>query len=172
MEYGKNMMLYSSYWQSNNGNYDNTFKMMPVKLDCPFSEAIYDTNSAMLVVLSKDKVEKMQMVPMLNGLGDVMYTNARKGKPYKEQRIKINLCNEFVIHKKDEIIDFINTFCVNSADYNYQDILDFALQKKQDELNKTIDNLNEIKNGKNKISKACLSKNGHGNKSNDGDSTK
>lgn len=100
------------------------------------------------------------MVPILNSLGDIIPTSARKGKPYKEQRIKIELATEYILSEHDEIVDFLETFCVNFASFNYMDYMRVTEQRKKDEMNMTIDNLNTFKNGKNKIRETGVSDNG------------
>lgn len=162
MNYGKNMLLYSGYWQTNDGSYNNTFKIMPATLDCPYAEAIYDTNSAMLVVISKDTSEKLQMVPILNSLGDIMTTSARKTKGYKEQRIRITMPNEFILSERKEIESFISTFCLNTDDVDYKKVMDDTEARKKKELTMTMNDIKQSKDEQNKISKNGVS--GHSDK--------
>ena len=112
----KNMKLVTTYW----GN-DKTFKLMPIKEGCPFMEVIYDPNTDMLVAISKDQKQNLQMVPKLDDDGN--YIQAKKpkknGKPFKEKQIQMLVPQEFYMIDREEMKQFIEEFAVNAEDYDY-----------------------------------------------------
>ena len=46
--YGSNMLLIKSNW-----NDGETFRMIPLTIDCPYVECIYDPKQKVLVLISK-----------------------------------------------------------------------------------------------------------------------
>lgn len=124
--YGKNMMLFTSYHKDGQGNSIPTFKMMPVTDSCPYMEVIYDPTTTLLVVLSKDKKESFQFIPKLNDNGDVLEvkgTPRKSGHPYREQRVMLNLQQEYFIMEKDEQENFVKRFAVNAEEFDYNKYL-------------------------------------------------
>jgi len=118
--YGKNMLLFTSYWGE-----QTTFKMMPIKEKCPFTEVIYDPSTTLLVVISKIRKNNFQFVPKLDDHGDPVQAKKPKanGKPFKEQRVTMEVMQEYYIIEPEEQEDFINTFAVNSGDFPWKDNL-------------------------------------------------
>lgn len=116
LNYGQNMLLITSYW----GDKD-TFKLMPLTADCPYSEIVYDPASTMLVVISKDAKEQFQTVPRLNEDGSMQKAKKPKtnGKAHQEQRIAMNILTEHYIVNKKEQEAFIKLFAVNAEEYDY-----------------------------------------------------
>ena len=115
-EYGNNMLIHTSYWGEH-----KTFKMMPVTTDCPFVEAIYDRRNTLLVVIGKTPVEKYQLVPSLDDDGEPIKAKKPKsnGKAHRESRAKMNLLHEHYITEREEIVNFVKQFGVNSDMYEY-----------------------------------------------------
>jgi hypothetical protein len=118
--YGQNMLLITSYW----GDKD-TFKLMPLFQDCPYSEVIYDPSSSMLVVISKDSKEQFQTIPRLDEDGSMVKAKKPKtnGKAHKEQRVTMNILTEHYVVEKDEQESFIKAFAVNAEEYDYSKFL-------------------------------------------------
>ena len=104
------MMLISTFF----GN-SETFKMMPVTLDAPFTEVIYDPNTNMLVVITSKSKQMLQMVPKLDDNGNhVKATKPRdNNKGYKEKQVTLELLQEFYIIKRDEQSAFIKACAIN-----------------------------------------------------------
>ena len=119
-KYGKNMLLITSYW----GDKD-TFKMIPLTEDCPYSEVIYDPSTTLLVVIGKTTKENFQMVPRLDEAGDSVPVKKPRmnGKTYKEQRTTLKVLHEYYIVEKKEQEAFMEMFAVNFKDYNYSKYL-------------------------------------------------
>jgi hypothetical protein len=62
---GGNMLLIKSVW-----NEGETFKLLPLSLDCPYIEGIYDPGAKVLVMISRVSMSKLHMLPKLDDNGD------------------------------------------------------------------------------------------------------
>jgi hypothetical protein len=113
----KTMMLITSSWGSS-----KTFKMMPASADCPYNEAIFDSDSKVLAVIGKEKKDSMHMLAKLNEWGDPVTMKIGKrvnGKDYAEERKTLEAFYEYYIEEKEEIIKFINSIATNAANFDY-----------------------------------------------------
>jgi hypothetical protein len=131
-EYGKNMCIISGVW-----NNTDTFKLIPVIDSCPYSEVIFDPLTSLLVVISKNTKENLQMVPRLNKDGKKMLANPfEKGeKPqFKQERLRVQMFTEYYIMNTNEQIDFIEMFAVNSGEFDYQNVIKKANANKTQEM--------------------------------------
>ena len=117
-EYGKNMRLYTSYWGES-----KTFKLMPVLESCPYTEAIYDPMTDMLVVISKNKKQNLQLVPRLDENGNKIKSTKPKQNsiPYKEQRVPMDVLQEHYLISREEQENFLMKFAVNIDTFNYEE---------------------------------------------------
>jgi Na+-transporting NADH:ubiquinone oxidoreductase subunit NqrC len=116
---GKNMLLISSAFRG-----VKSFSMVPVTQDCPYVEVMFDPSSAILAVISKVKKQAMHMVPRLDESGQpirLKSPNMETGKTVKEQRMQIETFSEFYITEKEEILQFVNIFAINSQEYNIEE---------------------------------------------------
>ena len=104
---GNNMMLVTGYWQNT-----DTFKMIPITEDCPYSEVIYDPNTTLLVVISKIAKTNFQMIPRLDDNGNQVRASKKKdnGNPFKEQRTTIDVFTEYYIVEKEEQETFVDLY--------------------------------------------------------------
>ena len=120
-EIGQNMLLVTSYW----GNAD-TFKMIPLTEDCPYAEVIYDPATTLLVVISKIVKENFQMVPTLDKDGNLVKAKSPKtnGKPFAEQRSRLNTLQEYYLPNAEEQRNFIKMFATNSESYDYEKFIE------------------------------------------------
>jgi hypothetical protein len=130
MKYGTNMKLYTSYWGQ-----DKTFKLLPVSNDCPFMEAIYDPNVDMMVVISKNEKDNLQLVPRLDDDGEAMKAKKPKAnkKTHKEHRINMRTHQEHYLIERAEMDDFIKEFAVNAEKFDHAQFyksLESELEKK------------------------------------------
>lgn len=114
------MKLFTSYW----GNKD-TFKMMPVTDECPFLEVIYDPKLTLLVVISKQRHQKYQMMERLDENGNPIMAKKTKdnGKPWQEQRILMEVLQEYYLTNKEEQEEFIKEFAINADTFDYAKFL-------------------------------------------------
>lgn len=114
------MKLFTSFWGNN-----KTFKMMPVVEDCPFIEAIYDPSTMLLVVISKSKHEKLQMLERLDADGSPIKAKKPKlnNKPWQEQRVSMNILQEYYITEEAEQEEFIKEFGINAESFDYKKMM-------------------------------------------------
>lgn len=119
-QYGQNMKLITSYWSK-----ADTFKLMPINDDCPYSEVIYDPRSTLLVVVSKSGKPQYTMVEKLDDDGELVKAKRPKanGKPWKEQRVMMDTLTEHYIPVKEEQEEFIKEFAVNADTFDYSKFL-------------------------------------------------
>lgn len=119
-KYKNNMMLFKSFWGEK-----ETFRMMPITEDCPYAEVIYNPAVATLVVISKIKKQNFQFLPKLDGNGDILTLNKPRanGKPYQEERVTIELLQEYYLTEKEDQIEFINKFAENGEAFDFKQYL-------------------------------------------------
>lgn len=117
MTFGKNMRLITTYWGQ-----DKTFKLMPVNKDCPYMEALYDPKTNLLVVITTNMKENLQLVPKLDDLGNQIPAKKPKdnGKPWAEKYVQMHVPQEFYLIEKDEQIAFIKEFATNAEDFDFE----------------------------------------------------
>lgn len=120
----KSMMLITSTWGP-----AKTFKLLPVTLECPYAEAIYDCHSGVFALIGKDKKQTFHMLPKLTDTGDVQQMKIGKrdnGKPHAEERKLVESFYEYYIEVQSEIEDFINMFCINADSFDYKQYFKIA----------------------------------------------
>ena len=105
----KCMFVYSTDWYGR-----KSFRMLPLTADCPFNEVIYDPNTRVLAVISKDKKDKPQMLPKLSDKGQVIPMKGVEGQQIVEERRIMETYYEYYIDKKSDVERFIQMFAVNS----------------------------------------------------------
>lgn len=106
------MFVYSTDWYGR-----KSFRMLPVSEDSPFNEVIYDPNTGVLAVISRDKKDKPQMLPKLTEKGQVIplkpVANDTQQRYVEERRI-LETYYEYYLDDKQDIQNFINMFAVNA----------------------------------------------------------
>jgi len=120
------MMLITSSW----GN-RKTFKMIPIATDSVYNEAIFDLDSKVLALISKEKKESMHMVAKLNEFGDVSRLKIGKrdnGKDYSEERKTLETFYEYYVETETEIQEFIDLVAVNAESFNYTQYFEAAAE--------------------------------------------
>lgn len=108
----KNMLVYHTDWDG-----QRSFRMLPIKDDCPFNEAIYDPEMKILAIVSKEYKEKPQMLPKLDSKGKPvmlkLFASLSKDNKVAEQRTMMETYYEYYLDSEEDIISFINLFAVN-----------------------------------------------------------
>jgi hypothetical protein len=106
----KSMMLIKSDW-----NQRPTFKMIPVSVDCPYVECIYDPESRVLALIGTTKKNVFHMMPKLDDNGDIVPRKIKSegSKTYKEERRTVETFQEYYISDSAEISQFVELFGVN-----------------------------------------------------------
>lgn len=125
-------MLITSRWVNK-----KTFKMIPTTSQSPYNEAIFDLDSKVLALISKEKKESFHMLPRLNEFGDLQPLKIGKrsnGKDYAEERKTLDTYYEYFIEERNEIENFVKTFAVNSKDFDIKSYLDEAFENKEESL--------------------------------------
>lgn len=110
-------MLTTSNWGP-----QKTFKLIPVTIDCPYVEAIFDPSSKMLAIISKISKDSYHMVPKLDDNGDTQGLKIGKrpnGKDFKEQRVLMGTNAEYYISERDDITNIINGFAINADSFDF-----------------------------------------------------
>lgn len=119
----KSMLLTTSTWGDN-----KTFKMIPVALDAPFNEVIFDPEQKVLAIVGKEKKQTFHMLPKLDDAGRLMPLKQKRvdGKDYAEERRLIETYYEYFIEDKQEIIDFVKAFALNAGSFGFETHIEVA----------------------------------------------
>ena len=114
---GQNMMLVNSTFRN-----AKSFTLIPVSMDSPYTEAMFDPASGILSVISKVMKQSYHMVPKLNDDGEpirLKSPNQQTGKTVKEERRLVDTFSEFYLTDKADIDTFIHMFAVNAESFDY-----------------------------------------------------
>lgn len=112
------MTLITSNWGSK-----KTFKLIPISNDAVYNECIYDIDTKMLAIISKEKKDSMHMVAKLSDVGDVQYLKIGKrpnGKDFAEERKTLETYYEYYIEDVKEIEEFVNLFAINADTFDFK----------------------------------------------------
>lgn len=103
-------MLIKSDW-----NQRPTFKMIPVSVDCPYVECIYDPESKVLALIGTTKKNVFHMMPKLDDNGEIVprKIKAEGSKSYKEERRTVETFQEYYISDSAQILEFVEMFGTN-----------------------------------------------------------
>ncbi len=121
------MLLITSSWGP-----AKTFKMIPTTKDCPYNECIFDVQSKVLAVISKESKESLHMLPKLTETGDVLRLKIGKkdnGKDYAEERKARVTFYEYYIESKEEAVAFIKAVAENADTFDFQQYIDIKIPK-------------------------------------------
>jgi hypothetical protein len=112
----KSMMLITSSWGAK-----KTFKMIPATPDCIYNEAIFDLDSKVLALISKEKKENLHMVAKVNEWGDVVPMKIGKranGKDYAEERKTLETFYEYYVEDVNDVKDIVSRLAINSDTFD------------------------------------------------------
>ena len=115
---GQNMMLVNSSFRN-----AKSFTMIPVSIDSPYVEAMFDPTSGILAVISKVMKQSYHMVAKLDDEGQPMRLktpNQQTGKTVKEERRLVDTFSEFYLSDEKDIENFINIFAMNASAFDYK----------------------------------------------------
>lgn len=117
---GGNMLLVKSSW-----NEDQTFRLIPLTLDCPYVECIWDPGTKVFVVISRITKTTLHMLPKLDDNGDPapLKTKRPNGRMVKEERRTIETFQEFYLEDADAIKGLVSTFGINSKEFDYESFM-------------------------------------------------
>ena len=125
---GQNMMLVNSTFRN-----AKSFTLIPVSMDSPYTEAMFDPASGILAVISKVMKQSYHMVPKLNDDGEPMRLktpNQQTGKTVKEERRLVDTFSEFYLTEKADIDTFIHMFAVNVETFDYSKFTEVDVKEK------------------------------------------
>ena len=110
------MMLVQATWQEK-----QTFRMIPIADSCPYVECIFDPETKVFVIISKQSKQSLHMLPKLDDNGDPMQikTPRPNGRTFREERHKIEVFQEFYVEDKVAVKDLIHLFAVNASTFDY-----------------------------------------------------
>ena len=130
---GQNMMLVNSSFRN-----AKSFTLIPVSMDSPYVEAMFDPTSGILAVISKVMKQSYHMVPKLDDEGQPMRLkkpNQQTGKTVKEERRLVDTFSEFYLSDRADIETFIHMFAINPDNFNVEE---FFVDLKKTEPSKII----------------------------------
>tara|TARA_R110000772_G_scaffold97196_3_gene196333 strand:- start:1555 stop:1974 length:420 start_codon:yes stop_codon:yes gene_type:complete len=116
---GQNMMLVNSTFRN-----AKSFTLIPVSMDSPYTEAMFDPTSGILAVISKVMKQSYHMVPKLDDEGQpqrLKAPNPQTGKTYKEERRLVDTFSEFYLSDRADIETFIHMFAINAENFNVEE---------------------------------------------------
>ena len=115
------MILVQSTWQES-----QTFRMIPVTLECPYVECILDPATKVFVVITKINKTSLHMIPRLDDNGDPIYVKGARpnGRTVREERKTIDTFQEFYIEDKKAMEDIINLMAINAKTFKYKKFLE------------------------------------------------
>ena len=118
---GQNMMLVNSTFRN-----AKSFTLIPVSMDSPYTEAMFDPASGILAVISKVMKQSYHMVPKLNDDGEpirLKSPNQQTGKTVKEERRLVDTFSEFYVSDSKDIESFIHMFAINAESFDYKEYM-------------------------------------------------
>ena len=130
---GQNMMLVNSTFRN-----AKSFTLIPVSMDSPYTEAMFDPASGILAVISKVMKQSYHMVPKLDDDGQpqrLKKPNPQIGKTHKEERRLVDTFSEFYLSDRADIETFIHMFAVNAENFSVEE---FFVDLKKTEPSKII----------------------------------
>ena len=130
---GQNMMLVNSTFRN-----AKSFTLIPVSMDSPYTEAMFEPASGILAVISKVMKQSYHMVPKLDDDGQpqrLKKPNPQTGKTHKEERRLVDTFSEFYLSDRADIETFIHMFAVNAENFSVEE---FFVDLKKTEPSKII----------------------------------
>jgi len=118
----KTMMLIRSAWENM-----QTFRLIPTDLNCPYSEAIWNPQFKVLIIIGKYTYEKFHFVPRISEKGFKIPIKDKKDQ-FEQQRVTMNSPMEYTIMDKAEQEFFIKKFAENEESFNYQQFLNAEIK--------------------------------------------
>jgi len=114
------MMAVSSVWGQN-----RTFRLLPLDESCPYVEGIYDPETKVLVLISKNMKQSYHMLPQLDDNGDPIVAKKPRtnGKQFREERRLLDTYQEYYMILNDEIYSFLEKVIVNK-EYDYKSFVE------------------------------------------------
>ena len=104
-------------------NNNKTFKLIPLTENAPYVEAIYDRESKVMVIISKQTKTALHMLPKLDeaGLPMLISKGSYAGKQ-KQERKQIEVFVEYYIEEQSDMKNIIDSLASNPT-FKWKDYL-------------------------------------------------
>jgi len=119
------MMIVQATW-----NETQTFRLIPIAVECPNVECIFDPATKVFVIISKITKQSLHMLPKMDENGDPVACKSVRpnGRNFKEERNKIEVFQEYYVEDAVAIEALINHFAVNAASFDYKTFMDKVVE--------------------------------------------
>ena len=122
------MLAINSVWGA-----QKTFRLLPMDINCPYMECIYDPGTKILVVISKLHKQSYHMLPQLDDHGDAI--PAKKVRPenknIREERRLVDTYQEYYIVINEEMYDFLSRVCINYEKFDFKSYMESPVEVAQ-----------------------------------------
>ena len=110
-----------------------SFHMIPRTLDCPYALVRYVPNLNIMVVESKVKITKLEQIPKIDKIGNLVKTVKPKdnGRPFEEERRNMDQFLKHILTNRVEQIELVKELASNEADFDYLNFFDEEVQKEE-----------------------------------------
>ena len=111
------MMIVQATW-----NETQTFRLIPIAVECPNVECIFDPATKVFVIISKITKQSLHMLPKMDENGDPVACKAVRlnGRNFKEERNKIEVFQEYYVEDKVAINQLIHYTAINADSFDYK----------------------------------------------------
>ena len=119
-----NVYLTDSVHKSTNGEMMKTFSGIPLDNHTAFLELMFDPETKVLGVITKNKKIIPQFIPKVDNLGLPKQNTGRNAKdfPFFQERVLVEAYHEQYIRTKEQIDEFLNMHAIN-LDYDWMQFL-------------------------------------------------
>jgi hypothetical protein len=119
------MMIVQATW-----NETQTFRLIPIAVECPNVECIFDPATKVFVIISKITKQSLHMLPKMDENGDPVACKSVRpnGRNFKEERNKIEVFQEYYVEDRIAIEDLINLFAINASTFDYKTFMDKVVE--------------------------------------------
>ncbi|NCD06169.1 MAG: hypothetical protein EOL97_08625 [Spirochaetia bacterium] len=101
------MFIHNAEWHEK-----ESFRLLPINLNCPYNEMLYDCENKVLMIISKDKKQKPMFIPAINKKGKTI--TLRRTKELQQERQIIEMYYEYFLEDMEDIKDMIDLVAVNN----------------------------------------------------------
>lgn len=114
----KSMLLISANWQG-----APTIQLIPMTTDCPYVEVVFVPQGRALIVVSKIKEHRYNMIDKLTDDGQRI-RSSKNNNEFKQQRVLLESFHEYPILSQKEMENFIEMVAHNPNGIPYAAIID------------------------------------------------
>jgi len=103
-----------------------TFSLIPLAIDCPYVEAVFDPQRKILALLLKEKKNHFSFMPKIDDIGMVVpnaNSRTKEQQPFKQERKMFEVFHEIQVEEAADIIALVDMFAINAAGFDYKSFL-------------------------------------------------